>query len=285
MRYALVCVWMLFTASLSLWWYLFGVEQTRRIIELEHNLSPLMSRHLHMLAWEGATLVTCVVLGGTALTYFMFREAWQRRQLQTFFSTFTHELRTPLASLRLQAESLKEDLSGLSEHRLIDRLVADTQRLTVQLENSLFLANDSSAKLLPERIELVPFLDELRQQWPTVTLRAMGNCVLLADTRALECIFRNLIQNSIVHGKASEIVMRCEPSGKQSVRLLISDNGIGFQGEPRKLGTLFSRTYAGSGNGIGLYLIKKLARRMHGDVEFLPCAGFEVALTLPGDTI
>lgn len=282
-RYAIVGAWLLFTSALAGWWYLFGVEQTRRMVELDHELTPEMTRHLKMLAWEGATLFFCIVLGGGALTYFMIREERQRRRLQAFFSTFTHELKTPLASLRLQAESLKEDLTGTAHAAIADRLISDTERLTIQLENSLFLANQSSRDMLLECISLAQFLRPFFDRWDQLQINMHGDCMVHADARALECIVTNIAQNAITHGRATNLAISCEPRGKDRVAIVFADNGAGFGGDYRQLGRIFSRFYPGSGNGIGLYLIKRLAQRMGGDARFVPGNGFIVQLVLRGD--
>lgn len=285
LKYAIVGAWLIFTSTLAGWWYIFGVAQARRVIELDRALTPEMTRHLNMLAWEGATLFFCIVLGGGTLMYFMIKEERQRRRLQAFFSTFTHELKTPLASLRLQAESLKEDLAGSPHATLIDRLTSDTERLTMQLENSLFLANERSRELLLERIPLREIIQSTVYRWPNLVVTVGGDAIVHADSRALECILTNLIQNAVTHGRASEMTVTCSRTSNSMLQLSFRDNGVGFSGEPEKLGGLFSRFYSGSGNGIGLYLVRSLARQMRGDVRFVTDQGFEVQVTLPGEFV
>lgn len=285
LKYLIVGFWLLFTSALAGWWYLFGVEQTRRLIELDTALTPAMSRHLNMLAWEGATLFFCIVLGGGALTYFMIREERQRRRLQAFFSTFTHELKTPLASLRLQAESLKEDLAGSPHATLIDRLNSDTERLTMQLENSLFLANQDSRQMLLEGITLSEYVQSFAARWPVLRISLLGDCLLYADARAMECILSNIAQNAITHGKATELSITVGSRRGGLIDIFFKDNGCGFRGNEGELGKLFSRFYPGSGNGIGLYLVARLAKQMGGEAKFRTDRNFEVELTLKGESI
>jgi signal transduction histidine kinase len=285
LRYSLLGTWIVFTTSLAGWWYIFGVQQTHHILALEHHPSPLMAKHFKMLAWEGATFFVCLLAGGVAIAYFMIQEVRHKQRLQIFFSTFTHELKTPLASLRLQAESLKEDLQDSAHAKLVDRLVSDTDRLTIQLENSLFLANERSREMLSEKISLESVISTLRAHWPQLTIEQSGDCYVYADRRALDCVFTNLLQNASLHGKAKNIKISSAPAGKNSVKIEVRDDGRGFQGDVRQLGRLFNRAYSGSGNGIGLYLVRKLSRRMGGNVEFVPGEHFKVALTLPVDTV
>ena len=63
-----------------------------------------------MLVLEGTTLVGMLVAGGVALLGAIRREQRRRRDMRAFFMAFTHDLKTSLTSLRLQAEALREDL-------------------------------------------------------------------------------------------------------------------------------------------------------------------------------
>jgi signal transduction histidine kinase len=283
--YVLVAIWFIFTASLAGWWYLFGVEQTERILELEASHSPTLSRHLKMLRWEGLTLLLSIVVGAGGMLYFIVREMRHAEKLQMFFSTFTHELKTPLASVQLQAESLKEDLAGTANAKLAERLVADTQRLTLQLENSLYLAEDGNLCMYREAQSLSEFIDSLRPHWPALHLAVYQDAVIEADLRALECIMRNILQNALTHGKSTSVVFQAEASAPSKVKVKIQDNGQGLQIERSKLGKLFGRLSTGSGNGIGLYITSRLAERLGGRINYPEqpqTSGFCIELELPG---
>src|SRR5690606_13019752 len=88
---------------------------------------------------------------------------------------------------------------------LLDRLVRDTVRLEIQLENSLHLSQIETSGLFLEQLELRKSLASLEHQWPGVAIQVSGNAKIHADRRALETILKNLIQNSVVHGGAKRI--------------------------------------------------------------------------------
>src|ERR1700737_3004770 len=94
-----------------------------------------------MLLWGGGILILSLIGGGLALFYYARREQKRHAQVEEFFAAFTHDAKTALASLRLQAESLREDFGNAEHSPLLDRLLGDTLRLQLQLENSLFLVN------------------------------------------------------------------------------------------------------------------------------------------------
>src|SRR4051812_47119943 len=114
-RYAnliLVTTWLLFTVSLAVWWMIFGLKQNEKLALQAHAVPEEVFRGQRMLHWEGAVLVLMLLIGGLALLYFTLKEADRHKRVKQFFATLTHELKTPLASLRIQVESLQEDLQG-----------------------------------------------------------------------------------------------------------------------------------------------------------------------------
>ncbi len=281
LKYILVGIWLVFTVTLLGWWLLFSLTELARIRLLEGAPVAELDRYQKMIMWEGGTLVVCVVGGGSALAYHIFREIRLRHQLQLFFLTFAHELRTPLASLRLQAESLEEDLDNPAHQKLIKRLITDTNRLSMRLENSLLFANMEGPALHFETCQLAPLISQSASEWPELTVKISGGALVRTDRRILESIFKNLLQNSVTHGKASEITCVITSSPHGFVRASIRDNGAGMTGNLSNLGKPFFRPYSGSGSGIGLYLIQTLARKLGGSASFETTeSGFCAHLTL-----
>lgn len=281
LRYVLVGAWLVFTISLTTWWYIFSLTQLERLRVLAAVQSPEFIRNRHMLTWEGAVLIACLVLGGLGLMYLIYRDQKRNQKMREFLRTFSHELKTPIGSLRLQAESLAADL-GESPHReLVSRVVADTTRLTHQLENSLVLADLEHYQPFIENVDVGDVVERIRHQWPNVGIAVSKQTKVKADRRALDSILQNLVQNSVVHGHATDIQIEARPGQKEQIDLHIRDNGKGFVGDPNKLAEQFVRHYSGSGNGIGLFVSRRLANLMNGSLKFNPAPhSFEVILTL-----
>ena len=150
----------------------------------------------------------------------------------------------------------------------MDRLLQDTLRLQLQLENSLFLVNLPTGRLLIEPMQVTSLVDALRYHWPNLTIIQKGDGVIMADARAIESMLTNLVHNAITHGQASEIRITVEPSHKGRMCLRIADNGSGFPGDFKQLGKLFVRHSRGSGSGVGLYISRQLALRMNSTLNF-----------------
>src|SRR5437870_6723106 len=202
---ALVALWVLFTVTLAGWWLVFGLRQLDLINQSNLENAVQLHRHYQMLLWEGGILIISLIGGGLALFYYARREQKRHAQVEEFFAAFTHDAKTALASLRLQAESLREDFADAEPSPLLDRLLSDTLRLQLQLENSLFLVNLTRGAFFLEPISLSDRIDTLRHHWPGLLITQSGDGVIMADARALESVLTNLVQNSVTHGQATEV--------------------------------------------------------------------------------
>jgi signal transduction histidine kinase len=266
-----VALWVTFTVTLAVWWLIFGLRQLDLLSQFHVEQADQMQRHYQMLLWEGGILIASLVGGGLALFYYARREQKRHRQVEEFFAAFTHDAKTALTSLRLQAESLKEDLGGIP-NPLLDRLLQDTLRLQLQLENSLFLVNLPTGRLLNEPVRISHLVDTLRYHWPELSIIQRGDGVVRGDGRALESVLMNLIHNAVKHGEATEIRITAAPHGSGRLALSVADNGKGFSGDFKQLGQLFVRHARGSGSGVGLYISSQLAKRMNATLCFAPGA-------------
>jgi hypothetical protein len=282
---ALVGLWMAFTVSLASWWLIFGLRQTEQIRRLDHTEAPRLERFQRMMIWEGAVLIGALFAGGIALFYHVRHERERHRQVEDFFATFTHDLKTSLASLRLQVESLQEDLGAAgATNPLLDRLVKDSVRLQLQLENSLFFANLRTGRLLREEVGLGGVVDSVKHHWPELDVVLSRDCRVSADPRALESVVGNILQNSVLHGEANRLKIEVEPASASRLRIRFADNGRGAAGDVSRVGELFHQPTLTSGTGVGLYLAKQLMTRMGGALRVSNAMGqgFVVELELSG---
>jgi signal transduction histidine kinase len=269
----LICLWMASTLSLVGWW-LYLMQRTP-------DTMTNLSRHRQMLLGEGLSWMVLLVGGGATLLWLVLREERQSRLLKQFFAAFTHDLKTSIASVRLQAESLKEDKGNFTEV-VLDRLIADSVRLELQLENSLFLSPTASTKLFIEKIQFRELVNHLSQQWPATSITVDQDCELMGDERAMRSLFSNLIQNAIVHGKATEVRIHPRVEGSR-IRCEVRDNGVGFHGQLDSLGRPYFRHGPTSGSGLGLFIAKTLATKMAGDMSFsIDQSKLRVNVDMPG---
>nr|BFD64330.1 hypothetical protein BdHM001_30110 [Bdellovibrio sp. HM001] len=260
---ALAILWFAFTFSLVGWWWIYFLI---KLSPENASLEEMKFSH-RMFAWEGSILLAAILFGGIALVIFTYRDQKRHQRLRFFFSTFSHDIKTSIARLRLQAEVLEEDLNTTS-HPVMKRLIQDIQRLDLQLENSLLLANLEAGTLLKEQVSLSELLSSLRSEFSELTVELEREAKILGDRRALLSVLRNLLQNSVLHGKATTVKIKVRPHSEGRIELTLQDNGLGFKGILKKLGSEILMSQDVRSNGIGLLLTKRLLEKMKGDIWF-----------------
>lgn len=279
-QYVATVTWIIFTVALTIWWLIFGLDQARHLEALEGPDAARVSSVTRMLVLEGMVLVLSLVAGGVALLAAIRREQRRRRDLRSFYMAFTHDLKTSLTSLRLQAEALRADFP---DHPSLQRMLKDSVRLQVQLENALALTTADGAVFI-EPIEIRELVDYLREDFPELTLDVTGDARVRADRRALESVLRNLMQNALVHGRARRVSLDLRRAASGAIEIVVVDDG---QGATVDLGTALDRPFvrptATSGSGVGLYVCGRLLQQMHGRIRLLRgrASGFAVSIELP----
>jgi signal transduction histidine kinase len=243
-------IWLLFTVSLASWWLALGLKYS--------------TAKRSMIIGEGLTLIVFIASGGIALIYYILEERKRNYQLNQFFASANHELKTYMASLRLRAEGLSEDLEGKAQAKDASKIVSDTIRLELQLENSLIFSEPKNRQMFMESIDLGEYLQGLSEQWMNIKISIHGECKIKADRRMIDVIIKNIIQNAIIHAKATEIIFNLDSKGL----IVVTNCGEPFKGELPKLGELFYRHQHKSRSGIGLYLVKTLCESLGGTVVF-----------------
>lgn len=284
LHYVAAVFWILLTVSLASWWMFFGLEQSRQLNSLKAPEALRLANVQRMLVWEGATFIGLLLVGGVALLVSIRREQARQRAVSAFFMAFTHDLKTSLASLQLQAESLQEDWPDGANNPNLSRLLEDTVRLGLQLENSLYFAQPEGGLLL-EPIPLERLVERTALDWPNLKVRVDGSATALADVRALESVLRNLFQNAVVHGGATEVHVSITQRPDGPITVTARDDGRGAPADVlRLLGQPFVGRGAASRTGVGLFVSRQLALRMSGDLRFeRPSrgSGFTAVLELP----
>jgi signal transduction histidine kinase len=275
--YALTLLWVIMLLGLGSWWlYLvFKLHSTLSSLKIP-ELDP-QGRFLNMMKWEGSFFFLFLVLLGVSLFVMYLRDMRKSKAMQAFFSSLSHELKTPLASMRLQAEVIKDLIEDETHSHdqlsnLTKRLIEDTNKLESELEKSLQLSRieqDGRMTLSPVSLERflrrqIQRLDspfEIKLDFPSEDVEIM------ADELSLKMIFRNLFENTLRHNKKTHLVHIFVKRRGDEVEILYDDFGEKFSGDLSHLGELFYKFNSTKGSGIGLYLIKNLVRKMNG--EFL----------------
>jgi two-component system phosphate regulon sensor histidine kinase PhoR len=232
------------------------------------------------------------------------READAVRAQAEFLTTVTHELKTPLASIRLLGEMLAEGRAAGREVEYYRMLTGEAGRLSMLIENVLDLgrlergerAYDLRAgdvgEVVRETVALVAPVARLDSA--EIVLRGPGDGItVLLDRGALVQALISVLDNARKYG-GSPIEVDVAANGDGRVHIGVRDHGPGVPEAERE--RIFERFVRGEahrhgstpGVGIGLYLARTIARRLRGDlVCTAPADGAPGALftfTLPMET-
>jgi signal transduction histidine kinase len=278
--------WLLLTLSLGVWWWILGLRQARTIAEISTSKESHaeLSRVNRMLKLEGSFFLFMLGVGGGTLASFSYRDYKRALLITDFFSTVTHEMKTPLASLQLQVEGLIEDNPNSPITSKFKKLLVENKRIESRMDKAFYLASlMQGEKLFLESFSIQDLLQNLQEDFPIlkISIAEDANRKLSADKRALESILKNIFENSIRHGKATEISVIISKVNHSNINLTITDNGSGFNGNWKEITKPFTRHVSTSGTGIGLYITKKLMEKMNGNLTLLQSSpGFTAILTL-----
>lgn len=276
--YGLTLLWVVLLFGIGSWWLYLVFKLHSMIAEM--NLPQLGSqgRFLNMMRWEGSFFFIFLLLLGASLFVMYFRDLRKSKAMQSFFSSLSHELKTPLASMRLQAEVIKDLIEDESHSHdqlasLTKRLIEDTDQLESELEKSLQLSRieqDGNLTLRPVSLEKYFRRHERRLGHIELELRFYeGATEVMADELALNMIVRNLIENTLRHNPSSKKILVSSCLSASHVIVTYDDHGKKFSGRLEKLGDIFYKHDSSKGSGIGLFLIKNLMKKMNGSFEIV----------------
>jgi two-component system phosphate regulon sensor histidine kinase PhoR len=214
----------------------------------------------------------------------------QLRKLENLRRDFTanvsHELKTPLSSIKAYAETLLMGALEDPEHNrgFVERIAEQSERLEQLIFDLLKLAQlQDSAMLRPEPLMLKPLLEQSRNAFLPIAqrkgvtlefdLQIPPALEMKTDRDAMLTIVNNLISNAVRYTPAGgRVLVQAESIGEQVI-LTVRDTGIGIGADdlPRIFERFFrvekARTQEAGGTGLGLAIVKHLVTSMQGQIE------------------
>jgi signal transduction histidine kinase len=240
-------------------------------------LAEERSKRINRYLWEGGFFLLVLVGGMSVLTSAIRLDAHLRRRQQNFLAAVSHEFKSPLASIRLSAETLVMRSGEAETTKLANRILADDERLLRMVDNLLDSARLEQGlhALKPESVELeslvLGMVDAVRDRAAghgiEVQIDVSSDYVVRGDRTALETILRNFLDNAVkscVAGKGTRIAISARREAG-AVTLSVADDGLGFEEEEAarvfqkfyRIGDELRRTTQGT--GLGLHIVKRLA--------------------------
>src|ERR1700731_1640504 len=227
-----------------------------------------------------------LIIGGLSVnTVFLVREIRRNEQQDSFLNAVTHELKTPIASIRLYLETLQSrQLSEQQRHDFYRIMLEDTDRLTGTVEQVLKAgeARQASNKknwqevdfsgIVLETVELTRVRHHLPPEELRFGIQPEEKLLLKGNPQELRTAVFNLVENAVKYsGYKKDIVVDVLTPGIDTVLLQVRDQGVGIP--PSELKRIFKRFYRVSnsatgrvkGTGLGLFIVRSIARRHGGE--------------------
>ncbi len=231
----------------------------------------------------GTVFFALVIVGLVWLCAWLVREMRVNQRQRAFLDAVTHEMKTPLASLRLYVDTILRHEPDRERRRgFLAHMREDLERLDQTVEQVLAAARSEEQGEAAQggRVALGALLQDCiaeiraRHDLPdsAVKLATPPGTVVSGVGGELAVVFRNLLENAVKYSdEPVEVNVSIAPSGDGRVAVEIADRGIGIpSGELRKI---FQRFYrAGrdvqrtAGLGLGLFVVRNLVRRQGGRV-------------------
>jgi signal transduction histidine kinase len=239
---------------------------------------------IRMFAAEGSTFL-CILVAGTALILRSVRREMElMRQQANFLSAVTHELKSPLASIRLFTETLElRDPPPDKRARFLANMRTDVDRLeslvnnilaVARLDSGHFVVHVDRGDLGRDVAEVVEALGKDPSQRPLSVDLALPAERLHAryDLGVLKTVLRNLLDNAAKYGGADKPVHVAVTRQGSWAAIEIRDQGIGLAAEEHE--KIFQKFYRvgeemvrqTEGSGLGLYLARELVRQVGGSI-------------------
>jgi signal transduction histidine kinase len=273
------------------WWAYLILDQTKVI----YTEPAELRRRWIMIGGEGSVFLTLMFIGIYRVQRAFRKEGELLARQKAFLHSITHEFKSPIASLRLQLETLlTRNLTGEQQAAALNNALEDTDRLDQVLEKILLSARIDNGELPLHPVStdlsarLKDSIDKVSRAYPgrLIEQKLESGITSIADLWAFQSIAANLIENALLYSPAGSAVQVELAKSNGMAIMSVKDKGMGVPpGEREKIfGKFYRLNQSGGykGTGLGLYLTAYLVNKLGGAVtvkDNIPQGSiFEVAI-------
>lgn len=236
-----------------------------------------------MIIGEGMIFILIFILGIIRLKNHLQRERKNAQQQNNFLLSVTHELKSPLASVKLYLQTiLKRDLDREQQKTFLSNSLKDIERLDYLVENVLLATKleNRSFNLPKENFNFSALIEEVlgRLQKNACTTELLQseiepNITLYADKFAITNVVNNLVENAIKYSPPCASVVVKLYKNENDLVFSVADHGQGIADEEKKL--IFNKFYRvgnestrkTKGTGLGLYIVKTVLQKHNATIR------------------
>ncbi len=244
----------------------------------------LLNWRTGILLFLGILLLAVIISGVVLNTIFLVREIRRNEQHDAFINAVTHELKTPIASIRLYIETLQSrTVDDAKREEFYRTMLADSERLLSTIDQILRTGRIGHArrKLNVSEIEIHALIEECLARTHTlhhlpadsIVYRRGPSAVVRGDLDEVRSAITNLFDNAVKYsGKRAQVEVEVERMDGKYVSIRVKDQGPGI---PKKdLKRIFKRFYRVPGpiarrvpgTGLGLFIVRSVAKAHGGRV-------------------
>lgn len=251
----------------------------RPIVELGQEVSRRGPADLHPLAYDGTPVEIDPLIDRLNALFARIDDSMQSERRFTSFAA--HELRTPIAAIRAQAEVARDGRDAGARGIALERVIEGCDRASRLVEQMLLLAriderighghvHSTRLDLTAARV-IANLTPGALQHGVTLELATDEEVTVAADRALLEVLLQNLLDNAVRHGGApGPVAVSCRQLGDVAV-LEVADRGPGVaDAELAQLGNRFYRGVGakGAGSGLGLSIVQRIAEISGAEVSY-----------------
>jgi signal transduction histidine kinase len=248
-------------------------------------LAKLMPSSLGMIMGEGSIFIFVFFVGAYWLHKSIMRERKLQEQKRNFLLSVTHELKSPLASIKILLQTIqKRDLTKEQTLDFIGKSLMDIERLDDMVENMLLASKiDNQSYTFPKaKFNLSVLVDSIVNRLQITKCESNQQIIdaeieskieITGDKFALTSVVTNLIENAIKYSGPCEVVGVKLFQKEGRVFLQVADHGIGIADQEKN--RIFDKFYrVGSedtrntkGTGLGLYIVKEVLDKHQASIK------------------
>jgi signal transduction histidine kinase len=266
----------------AIFFLIFGICLSAAAVVLNITWILLNLREVVLLVF-GIIFFAAIITGLILNTIFLLREIRRNEQHDAFLNAVTHELKTPIASIRLYLETLKgRDIDAAKRREFYDVMLSDSDRLlgtvdqvllasrTREKQRSGNIADVDLAELVSETADIVRTRHHIGES--TIRISPADGLTVHGDRAELQTAFLNLLDNAVKYsGGEPKISVKLRSAGRRA-EVYIKDSGVGIaRGDLKRVFKRFYRVENSNGSvvkgtGLGLAIVRDIVEKHGGSI-------------------